>query len=219
MARRIIISACLALLSAPATAQNFQLSFYGGLQTLPHSVVTGNDPAGVGAFNFTAGWEGNSFRAPVYYGLRGTWWQTEEFGLSLDFAHSKAYADDDTLTSTGFPTLEFTDGINVLTVNALRRFPNEDRRWTPYIGGGIGIAVPYVEVQSTGGAPETLEYQFGGIAAQFQGGIEYEINESWSVFGEYMMNYVDLDVDLQGGGTLSTDLITNAFNVGAGFSF
>lgn len=206
------------VIAAPAAAQDFSLSVYGGVQTLPHSVVTGNDPAGVGPFSFTAGWDGNSFDAPPYYGVRGTWWRDDHVGFSLDFTHSKAYADSDTLTSTGFSVLEFTDGINTVTVNALRRFPNAGR-WTPYVGGGVGIAVPHVEVQTTGGAPRTFEYQYGGVAAQLQGGVEYQINESWTVFGEYKMNYVDLDVDLDGGGSLSTDLITNAFNIGAGFSF
>lgn len=219
MKRTCLICAVMAFAGTSAQGQEFQLSVYGGLQTLPHSVVSGNDPAGAGAFSFTAGWEGNSFQAPPYYGLRGTWWQTETFGLSLDFTHSKAYADDDTLTSSGFPVLEFTDGINVLTVNAMRRFPNEGSRWTPYVGAGVGVAVPHVEVQSTGASPKTFEFQYGGVAAQFQGGIEYELNESWSVFGEYKMNYVDLDVDLDGGGNLSTNLITNAVNIGAGFSF
>lgn len=208
-----------ALTASGAAAQDFQLSFYGGLQSLPHSVVSGNDPAGTGSFNFTAGWDGNSLQMPPYYGLRGTWWRSETFGVSLDFTHSKAYADDGTLAASGFPVLEFTDGINTLTVNALRRFPADDRRWTPYVGGGLGVALPHVEVQTTGAAPRTYEYQFGGLAAQFQGGVEYQLNESWSVFGEYQMNYVDLDVDLTGGGTLSTNLITNAFNIGAGFSF
>ncbi len=219
MNARRVITTLMVIMAAPATAQEFQLSVYGGLQTLPHSVVEGNDPGGAGVFSFTAGWEGNSFEAPPYYGLRGTWWQNETLGFSLDFAHTKAYADAETLTDSGFPVLEFTDGLNTLTVNALRRFPNEDRRWTPYVGAGVGIAVPHVEVQTTGGSARTFEYQYGGVAAQFQGGIEYELNESWSVFGEYKMNYVDLDVDLDGGGTLSTNLITNAFNIGAGFSF
>ena len=49
--------------------------------------------------------------------------------------------------------------------------------------------------------------------------MNFEINDRWSLFGEYQFNYVDLDVDLDGGGSLSTDFTTNAFNIGAGFSF
>ena len=124
----------------------------------------------------------------------------------------------DTLASSGFQVLEFTDGINTVTVNALRRFPNNGR-WTPYVGGGLGVAVPNVEVQTQAGAPKTFEYQYGGVVAQFQTGVSYELNENWSVFGEYKVNYIDLDVDLDGGGNLSTNLVTNAINIGAGFSF
>jgi len=218
MTRFSLLGAVFALTALPAAAEQFELSVYGGVQGLPHSHVSGNDPAGIGSFSFSAGWEGNSFAAPPYYGLRGTWWQTETFGISLDFTHSKAYADSQTLTNSGFPVLEFTDGINTLTLNALQRFPMGSA-FTPYVGGGLGIAVPHVEVQSTGGSPRTFEYQYGGVVAQFQTGVSYDLGNSWSVFGEYKFNYVDLDVDLAGGGNLSTNLITNAINIGAGFSF
>ena len=209
----------LAALAAPsAYAGDFELSVYGGGQTASHSRVEGNDPAGVGPFSFSAGWDGNSFKAPVYYGLRGTWWRDERTGFALDFTHSKVYADDQTLAASGFPVLEFSDGVNTLTVNALRRFPM-GQRWTPYVGGGVGIALPHVEVQTNASAPTTFEYQYGGVVAQLQTGVSYEINENWSVFGEYQVNYVDLDVDLEGGGTLNTGVVTNAINIGAGFSF
>lgn len=206
------------LIASPALGGDFELSVYGGVQGASHTTVSGNDPAGVGNFSFSAGWDGNSFEAPPYYGIRGTWWRDETLGFSLDFTHSKAYANDETLASSGFQVLEFTDGINTLTVNALRRFPG-DRRWTPYVGGGVGIAVPNVEVQTQAGAPLTFEYQYGGVVAQLQTGVTYELNENWSVFGEYQFNYIDLNVDLNGGGSLSTDLVTNAINIGAGFSF
>jgi len=172
-------------LGAPTAQAQFQLSVYGGAQSLPQSDVSGNDLSvgGVGAFDFTAGWDGNSFETPPYYGLRGTWWRSEDFGYFLDFTHSKAYADEETLTTTGFEVLEFTDGINTLTVQ------------------------------------RTFEYQYGGVVAQFQGGVEYELNEQWSIFGEYKMNYVDIDVDLDDGGSLNTNLITNSINIGAGFNF
>ncbi len=222
MVRIFLILAVFALFQAPAAMAQFQLSIYGGAQGLPHSEVTGEDPSagGVGAFDFTAGWDGNSFDMPPYYGVRGTWWQTEDFGYALDFTHSKAYANDDTLASTGFEVLEFTDGINTLTFNAMRRFQTGDNsRFTPYIGGGLGFSVPHVEVQTTAAGARTFEYQYGGVVAQFQGGVQYDVNEQWSIFGEYKMNYVDLDVDLDEGGSLSTNLITNAINIGAGFNF
>ena len=204
--------------SATLAAAQFQLSVYGGLQTLPHSRVKGDDPAGVGPFNFLAGWDGNSFEAPPYYGIRGTWWQENDIGYSLDFTHSKAYADGATLAASGFDVLEFTDGINTLTVNAIKKLKPRGN-FTPYVGGGLGIALPHVEVQTSATAPRTFEYQYGGVVAQFQGGVEYDLGNQWSIFGEYKMNYVDLNVDLEGGGSLSTPLITNAFNIGAGFSF
>ena len=219
--RALALAGGLVSFFAPHASAQFQISVYGGVQTLPHSGVSGNDPAagGAGAFDFNAGWEGRSFNAPPYYGLRGTWWQSENFGYSLDFTHSKAYADDETLASSGFEVLEFTDGINTLTVNAIRKFEPVGRGFTPYVGGGLGFSFPHVEVQTTAAGPRTFEYQYGGVVAQFQGGVEYNLNDNWSIFGEYKMNYVDLDVDLDGGGSLETDLITNSINIGAGFSF
>ena len=219
--RALALAGSLVCLIAPQAMAQFQISVYGGIQGLPHSDVSGNDPSpgGVGAFDFTAGWEGNSFSAPPYYGIRGTWWQTDDFGYSLDFTHSKAYADNDTLASSGFEILEFTDGINTLTFNAVKRFPTISYGLRPYVGGGLGVSIPHVEVQTTAAGARTFEYQYGGVVAQFQGGVEYSINEQWSIFGEYKMNYVDLNVDLDGGGSLSSELITNSINIGAGFSF
>ncbi|MEO0498621.1 MAG: lipid A oxidase, partial [Pseudomonadota bacterium] len=56
--------------------------------------------------------------------MRGTWWlpQYEGFGVSLDFTHAKVYGDAATLAANGLTTLEFTDGINMLTLNGLYRF-------------------------------------------------------------------------------------------------
>ena len=201
------------------SARPFQISVYGGVQGVSDGrPVTGEDPAGLGPFDFLADFAGDSFEDTPYFGVRGTWWPTEKFGLSLDFTHSKATATDETLAVSGFEALEFANGINTLTLNGLRRFPNNSS-FTPYLGGGLGISIPNVEVQSSPTAPGTSEYQLGGFVAQFSAGVNYEINERWSVFGEYQFNYVDLGVDLDAGGSLSTDFTTNAFNIGAGFSF
>lgn len=211
------LAAVLLMVSAGPALADFELSAYGGYQTLPHSTVKGNDPGGLGKFDFTAGWEGKSFEAPPYWGVRGTWWQSDVMGFALDFSHTKAYADDETKSDNGFDTLEFTDGLNLLTVNVLRRFPMATHKWTPYVGGGAGITIPHVEVTTTGG--RTFEYQYGGPALQWVAGVTYPLSENWKVFGEYKGNYSWVNVDLDNGGNLETNLVTNALNVGVSFDF
>lgn len=213
-----VVASAMLLAAVPQAWAQFQLNIYGGAQSLPQSSVSGADPSGVGDFGFDVGWHGKSFEVPPYFGVRGVWWRRNDLGFALDFTHAKAEADSGALSGAGFEVLEFTDGINTLTVNALKRF-EPMAGFRPYLGGGVGIAIPRVDVQSSNTAPRTVEYQYGGVVAQFQGGVEYQLSDDWTVFGEYKMNYVDLEVDLEGGGALSTDLITNSVNLGAGFSF
>lgn len=164
----------------------------------------------------TLTWEGRSFDAPPYYGWRATYWASPEFGYGLDFAHNKVYPKDDVLPA-GYSKLEFTDGLNTLTVNAYRRWENAIAGLTPYVGGGVGLSIPHVEVVS--GASETFGYQVTGPAATWIAGASYPISDQWSVFGEYKGNYTQNDADLDTGGSLSTDIITNAVNVGVSFRF
>lgn len=206
----------LPLLALPAAAE-IELSFYTGYQTAPHSDVSGNDPGGVGDFDFNAAWKGKSFEMPPYYGLRATWWRTERFGLGVEFNHAKVYASDDTLADNGFDRLELTDGHNLVTVNAFYRWPQPDRRWTPYVGGGLGVAIPHVDVMTVGG--KTFEYQLTGAAVVWMAGISYELNDTWSVFGEYKGSYSQNDIDLDNGGSMDTDIITNALNIGISYRF
>ncbi len=211
-----IVGFCAALVAAPAAAE-VELSFYTGIQEAPHSRVEGTDPGGVGPFSFLATWEGRSFEAPPYYGFRATYWRENGFGYGLDFNHAKVYADDATLLANGFSRLEFTDGLNILTVNAWYRWQNPKSNWTPYVGGGVGIAFPHVDVETAGGT--TFGYQLTGPAVQVVAGIKYNFNERWGVFGEYKGTYSMNEADLDNGGTLSSDIVTNALNIGVSFSF
>ena len=212
--------AALALIVTPMmAAAEVELSFYTGAQESPHSRVSGTDPGNAvnSTLDFTAGWEGKSFDPPPYYGLRATWWRNGNFGFGAELTHAKIYADPDTLTNNGFSRLEFTDGINILTANAMYRWPDRWGNFTPYVGGGIGLSIPNVEVVSAGGS--TKEYQITGPAVRWIAGASYAINDRWSVFGEYQGTYSMNDAKLENGGTLSTDIITNAVNVGVAFSF
>jgi lipid A oxidase len=194
----------------------YEFSVYGGYQTAPHSDVELS-----GGPDFTAGWEGNSFSMPIYWGVRGTYWfdggRLSNLGISLDFTHAKVYADDETLAETGWDHFEMTDGINLLTVNALYRFPIEGSRFTPYVGAGVGINVPHIEVTRPSGT--TSEYQFGGATLQAQAGVKYDITDRWAAFVEYKGNYSFVDVDIDSGDSLKTEIFTNAVNVGISFKF
>lgn len=210
-----------AMILAPSSAMaEVVVSAYGGIQSAVSSNVSGHDdaPGGVGSFDFDQRWNGDSFKHPLYWGLRGTWWidSLPNWGVSFDYTHAKVYADP---MPDGWQTFEFTDGLNIFTLNALYRFKKEDRRWTPYVGLGAGISMPHVEVQTSTTAPKTFEYEIGGPAFQAQAGIDFRITDWLSVFGEYKGNYTINDTDLKGGGRLKTDIFTNAFDVGLSYHF
>ncbi|WP_416798296.1 outer membrane protein [Ciceribacter azotifigens] len=202
------------LLFTSAARAEMAISVYGGVQSAPHSDVEVSDEP-----DFTAGWEGNSFSMPPYYGIRGTWWMEEigqpNLGVSLDYSHAKVYADDETLADTGWSHFEFTDGLNLVTLNALYRFPIEGTRFTPYVGAGAGVNIPHVEVTRASGT--TSEFQLGGATVQAQVGVAYDIADRWQAFVEYKGNYSWVDADIDSGATIKTNIMTNAVNAGITF--
>ncbi len=216
--RYAVLAATTVLLAsaAPALAADFELSFYLGVQEAPHSRVEGTDPGGVGDFSFLSKWDGRSFAPPPYYGLRATWWRSDRLGFAIDYNHAKVYASDATKAANGFSTLEFTDGLNIITADVLYRWKGEGR-WTPYVGAGLGISVPHVEVTTSGG--RTFKYEYGGPAVALLAGVSYTMNDRWSLFGEYKGTYSQNDVDLDNGGNLKTNVVTNALNLGISYNF
>ncbi len=213
---RLIVPLALVALPFAAKAE-VELSFYGGWQSAPHSNVTISGDSVVPDQDFTAGWDGNSAQMPPYYGLRATWWRTETLGFGVELNHAKVYADQETLDSTGFEHFEFSDGLNLLTVNVTRRWPDALGGLTPYVGGGVGVAVPHVELTVPGS--KTFEYQLTGPAVAFYAGASYPISDRWSVFGEYKGSYSMNTATLDTGGSLETDVVTNAVNFGVSFDF
>lgn len=197
-------------------AQELELGVYGGFQTSPHSPTSFVD-AGGREKNFAAGWEGQSFVPPLYWGLRGLLWSETGWGLGAEFTHAKVVADDDTLSKSGFQRLQFTDGINILTANGFRRWGHADIRWAPYLGAGLGISIPHVEVDGNG--VSVSEYQLTGPAIRWVGGISYALSNDLSLFSEYNGTYSLNSVDLGAGATLDTKIITNSVNMGISYRF
>lgn len=211
-----LLSLVASLLAATPALAEWELSFYTGTQSAPHSGVDLVD--GDSTTEFTAGWEGKPFEMPPYYGFRAVYWQTDRFGYGVDFNHAKVYADDETLSDNGFDSLEFTDGLNILTANVFYRWKDDNRRYTPYVGAGIGASIPHVDVQPTG-EEHTFGYQVTGPAVQWVAGASYDLNDRWAIFGEYKGTYSQNKAELDSGGTLETDIITNALNFGLTLNF
>ncbi|MCL7409425.1 outer membrane protein [Marivivens donghaensis] len=202
-------------------AAEFEISGYTGTQGAPHSPVTMDDDENGGVTSYTFGWEGKPFAMPPYYGFRGTWWRTDNLGFGVEYTHSKVYADADSLAAANYERFELTDGINVLTANATYRWND---KWasgavTPYVGGGLGFTFPHVDIQADGGATHTWEYQITGAAARLYAGAKYDLSDTWAVFGEYQFTYSKQDIDLDNGGNVQFNLITNALNVGLSYTF
>lgn len=211
---RCAIAFCIAFFAlATAVSAQVELSFYTGAQSAAPSDVTIRESGAV-ADVFSQDWEGRSLQTPMYYGLRATSWRSERFGLGFDFAHNKIYP---TSLPEDVSVLEMTDGLNTLTVNAYHRWEDVFAGVNPYIGGGIGISIPHVEVETA--ADTTAGYQLTGAAATWIAGASVPINDQWSVFGEYKGTYTANTADLDSGGTLETEVFTNALNVGVSFNF
>ncbi len=226
----------LAAMTGPAAAE-FQFGTYMGWNGSADSNVTYRN----GSTDFTlkdVPWLGLSFvgdgGAP-YYGLRGTYWfdSNPHWGVMLDYTHAKVRADPNAVvTATGttsgtvsvgavYQTLEFTDGLNLLTLNAMYRL-DPIGRFQPYFGLGAGLSVPHTEVllQGQAASQKTFEYQLDGWSAQALAGVQVPVWRNVSLFGEYKLSYATVDsAPLVDGGRLSTDILTQHLLAGMTISF
>jgi len=237
-----IAAATISLALTPAAAEGqFAFGVYLGRSSTLDSDVRLRQPGDTDLTFHDVGWYDESWVNPKYYGFRIAYWKrsTPRWGLMLDFTHAKIYAelaatvrvtgtrdgqpvdDLETLSNT-FPELAMSHGLNTLTVNAVYRWLGRNgsrgaRRLTPYVGFGIGIAVPHVEVQT--GDSVTAEYQLAGPTVQGLGGLDFRIAWGFSIFAEYRINYANLSADLTGGGSLMLAPWTNHLSTGLTFSF
>lgn len=218
---RKILTAFAVILATPAAAE-VELSFYMGAQTAPHSRLSGSADFGgtPTAINRLITWEGKSFEAPPYYGVKAMYWRDTGWGYGVEVTHAKAYASAADLTALNFNRLEFTDGHNIITANVSRRWDGRwwDGRLTPFVTGGIGVAIPHVDAEPNG-ETRTFGYQVTGPAARIGAGVSMAINERWAAFTEYQMTYSSNDFSLDSGGSLQTNLVTNAINFGITYGF
>lgn len=223
-----IALAALPALASPAAAE-LELSFYLGAQSVQESSASGTLPGGA-PVSRTIDWEGNPFDAPIYYGGRAIWWLDNDFGFGVEGTHTKAYMSAGDLAALGLSRFELSDGHNIFTANVMKRWPGAfagHERFTPYMGGGVGVAIPHVDAQVIGATNRTYDYEYTGLALRGIAGMKYAITEDWAVFGEYQVTWSDNSITVdpdpavpgQTAGKLSTDLTTHAVNFGISYSF
>lgn len=200
-----------------AYAGDLQISAYGGVNETHDSDVK------IGPVTHAdVPWDGLSFEAPVYWGVRGTYWTdaTPDWGFAVDFTHAKVKAAS---LPPNVTRLEFTDGLNLLTFNAIRRWDNIGQGFDFYAGAGLGLSIPYVEVTTVNnhgsGAGETLNYRFGGPAIQMLAGTHFELVDNVHLFGEYKLSHNWLDASIHGGQRVKTKLLTHHAVVGVSYTF
>jgi lipid A oxidase len=174
------------------------------------------------------GWDGDALRFPIDGGVRSVeWWGS--LGFMVDFLHNKAVSrlgkgahgrklanpviEDVNAAGTlagqpvtppvkltdVFERLEFTHGHNVLLFTGLLRPASFGQRVRPYVGLGIGFALPHVEVWFPGGKRDdrTSEYQYAGPAAQALAGLEFRVGKV-SYFLEYKFTWARISAALSG---------------------
>lgn len=230
-----------ALTAAPATAQ-LSVSVYGGVAKTLDGAVGLARPDGTDLTFADVSWRGESFKSPIYYGLRLTYWlgYSANWGVALDFTHAKMLAVlDDTVSVSGrregsavdgrerlgdtFTTLSFSHGHNLLTLNAMYRwFPKSERdetalgRLQAHFGLGLGLAIPHVETDIDGVI--TGEYQTSGLAVEARVGLDFEIVRRLSLLAEYKLSYARLDADLAGGASVDVRPWTHHAVLGISFN-
>jgi len=216
--RSLVVAA--AVLAPVAAKAEFQVAGFGGANTANNSDVTLSTP--LVSDTYDVDWYGDSFHMPPYWGVRGTWWLTDfnlpRWGVAIDYTHAKVKASGINSAALPFSTLEFTDGLNTATVDAVYRMPLNNR-FTVYAGAGAGIAFPHVEVQTIPNQGRTFEYQLTGPSVQGFLGAEVALAYGFSAFAEYRANFSWNEADLVGGGTLDTDVLTHQIAVGLSYKF
>lgn len=214
-----------------------QVGLYLGKSISPPSDVFLNSPDGTDMTLTDVKWKPESFKPSPFYGGRGIDWSSRapRLGLMVDFTHAKATAiRSQTVTHHGkhkgvdvppsgpfegiFRKLEFTHGLNFLTLNGIYRATGLRRRIVPYAGVGFGFMVPHVDLMRAGQDKKDKihEAQITGFAAQVFGGLEWRVFKSdrKSLFTEYKLTYTTNDVTLKDGGNVATDIWVHQFNFG-----
>ncbi len=207
---------------APAARAEFVLSIFSGASLVEDNDLRLHQPGANLTFH-NASYRTQDFESPFYYGARLAYFlpKHSNWGFGLEFFHSKMYLETgDSLQVTGsragvdvndtervnntITAFSLSHGLNILAADALYRwqFGEQGRdfisRLQPYVGGGIGVAIPHVESQIQNVSFE--EYQLDGPAFLAFVGVNFDLAKHLGLFVEYKFSYVELgNLEVPGG--------------------
>ena len=223
----LIVASLCGLLSGTSVAENSIALFIGKAFSTPGDVRFKSNNGDNLLFQ-NVSWSDESFKPPLYYGIRLSHWseKVSSYGISVDFTHAKIYANMaqrlrvtgqragqsvDTTEALGqtFKRLALSHGYNYLTLNGMVRPKAVDQTIQPYLGIGAGFAVPHVEIQT---ANEKVDnYQLTGSVLQGLIGMRVK---GTPVIAEYKYSYGLLHSQLPSGSDVRFNTSTHHFTGG-----
>ena len=227
-------------LFAQSARAEFDLSVFTGVALSQDSDLDLRQVGGTDLTYHDVSFEGRDFETPPFYGARLLWFPGEEthWGFGAEFFHLKLYAQTDetahvTGRRSGFPvdtneridnTLQqfsLSHGLNYALADIVYRWQPGQRgddflgHLEPYVGLGLGAAIPHVESEVNGNFHE--EYQLHGPGVQGLAGVNVSLTKHVGLLFEYKLTYANLDsLDIPGG---SIEVTPITHNVVAGLTF
>lgn len=219
-------------------------SFYLGSSHTGNSDVRISQPGtGSDATFHSVIWDSESFKKPLYYGIRVNHFldNRPDWGVGFDFTHDKVFARTNQVvhvdgTWNGAPVNEdapmnqrvqlfsMSHGLNILALNVYHRWMHQTSntfphgRWQPYAGAGLTYYLLHPE-NTVNGQNNNDSYQGGGYGYQLLGGLQYGFAQTVGIFIEAKYNNGKVKVDTAGGGRGETELRTSQLLVGVSVEF
>lgn len=220
-----------------AARREIQFGLYGGGNGVFNADIFLKQPNGTDMTLKNVRWSGEPFDDPPYYGVRATYWpaRSPSLGVMIDYTHGKAISrrheeveqsgmrDGKPVparepVSATFTKIEYSHGLNFLTLNAVYRFRGLHRRIVPYFGLGMGIMTPHSEAARRGVARQGWTYRYEVSGPGFQGlaGIEWRVRPEsrFQPFTEVKLGYGRNHTNLREGGWVETNLFAYQLALG-----
>lgn len=211
---RLVLFCLLIMMPISAPAQT-EVSVYSGTELWVSGRISGHSSGGGEDFGYSTGWQDPFSPARRNFGLRLTLWQDNNFGWGVEYNERNFRADAP--VSAEMTGATYSENLQLLTLNAFYRWKKPSGNLVPYVGAGLGLAMPDAEFSTTGQAGS--DSATTGPAAQWVVGASYPIARRVSVFGEYQGSYSMSGAGFSNEGAVNTRVITGAVNIGLTLGF